>query len=266
MIFYLSGTGNTRWAAKTIAEKTGDRLVSIPDLVRMVNSHPKTSGISVTLAEGERLGLCFPVHGWRPPLIVRDFISRLCVNANGHYVYALCTAGDNIGETMDLLCSDLLKRGIGLSAAFSLIMPESYLGLPFFNLDSPEREKAKIEKSAADLQKFADDILRLRYCEHLVKGRWPRIDSRLLGGFFKRYLITDRHFHVDSRRCVKCGICADVCPTHNVDGGLGHEPRWRHDGSCLACFACYHHCPHHAIDYGCLTKHKGQYFFEKAAR
>lgn len=256
MIFYLSDTGNTRWAVRTIAEKTGDSVFFIPELIR-------SQTYSFRIEDGERVGFCFPVHGWRPPKIVREFISRLQINTRGHYVYALCTAGDNIGETMDVLRKDLTKKGIQLDAAFSLIMPESYLGLPFFYLDTPEKVQRKKDKASDDLKGFVNTIIGRKQDEQLVRGRWPRIDTRLLGAFFTRWLLTDKPFNVDSRKCVKCGICADVCPTKNVIGGLGYEPQWKHDGSCLACFACYHHCPHNAIEYGHLTKGKGQYFFEK---
>lgn len=254
MIFYLSDTGNTGWAVKAIAAATHDKMLFIPDLLRSGQD-------AFTLQEGERLGFCFPVHGWRPPMIVREFIRRLSVEASGHYVYALCTAGDNIGETMDILRKDLSVKDISLHAAFSLIMPESYLGLPFFNVDTAKKEKAKKDKAAAELRGYVDDIVNHREVSQLVIGHWPRVNSRLLGGFFAKHLVTDKKFVVDSRLCVKCGICADVCPTKNILGGLGHEPQWKHDGSCLACFACYHHCPHHAINWGTLTRHKGQYFF-----
>ena len=254
MILYLSDTGNTGWAAKTIAEATGDRLLFIPELAR-------SKQYEFMLAEGERLGLCFPVHGWRPPMIVREFIKHLNVNAKGHYVYALCTAGDNIGETMDILRDNLKAKGLPLDAEFSLVMPESYLGLPFFNVDSAKKEKAKKEKAAAELKGYVQDIIDRKAARQLIVGRWPRINSRLLGGFFEKYLITDKKFKVDSDKCIRCGICASVCPTRNVIGGKGLEPQWKHDGSCLACFACYHHCPEHAINYGSLTKNKGQYFF-----
>lgn len=256
MIFYLSDTGNTLWAAKTIAQETGDKLLFIPELIRKKQYDFKVE-------DGESIGFCFPVHGWRPPKIVRYFISKLNIDVKENYVYALCTAGDNIGETMYMFRYDLSQRNIHLDASFSLIMPESYLGLPFFNVDKPEKEKEKKEKAAADLKGYIDAIKNHRVEEHLVLGRWPRINSEILGSFFTKYLVTDKKFHVDSRKCVKCGICADVCPTKNIIGGLGYEPQWKHDGSCLACFACYHHCPHHAIDYGSLTKGKGQYFFEK---
>lgn len=256
MIFYLSDTGNTGWAAKAIAEATGDKLLFIPKLLR-------EGQCSFTLEEGERLGFCFPVHGWRPPKIVREFIRRLSISAEGHYVYALCTAGDNIGETMDILRKDLSAKNIQLNAEYSLIMPESYLGLPFFNVDNAKKEKKKKDRATAELKDYIQEIINRQTATHLVLGHWPRINSRLLGGYFTKYLVNDKKFVVDSRLCVKCGICADVCPTKNVIGGLGYEPQWKHDGSCIACFACYHHCPHHAINWGSLTKCKGQYFFNR---
>ena len=99
MIFYFSATGNTKWAAEQIMATTRDRM----QLMTTADTD-----VEISLEEGERLGFCFPVHGWRPPLIVRQFISRLKVNnLQGHFVYALCTAGDTIGETLDIFASDV---------------------------------------------------------------------------------------------------------------------------------------------------------------
>ena len=52
MIFYFSGTGNTRWAAKTISQHTCDALIDIS----------KTENLSqnYTLAENERIGFVSP--------------------------------------------------------------------------------------------------------------------------------------------------------------------------------------------------------------
>lgn len=133
------------------------------------------------------------------------------------------------------------------------------------DVDKKEREKAKQDQAAEDLKAFAKQIEQhQKHVEHLTIGHWPRINSRILGAAFYRWLITDKPFRVISDRCVKCGICASVCPVHDIDGGLGKEPRWLHNGQCLTCFACYHHCPHHAIEFGNRTKHKGQYFFGRS--
>lgn len=254
MIFYFSGTGNTRWAAQQLAEATQDQLMYIPE-------HPYGS-IEIELQPDERVGFCFPVHAWRPPKIVRDFLSRLVLKTSGHYVYALCTEGDNIGETFDILRKDLQAVDIHLDAVSTLIMPESYVGLPFMDVDKPENEERKIEEAKEHLKEIIKMVVQRQPGEyHIVKGRWPRINSRLLGSYFNKYLITDKPFRVNDDRCVKCGICADVCPVHDIIGGLGYSPQWRHDGTCLTCFTCYHHCPHHAIEFGRYTKGKGQYFF-----
>ena len=254
MIFYFSATGNTRWAAQQLSDATGEQLINISEFnADKPLAQPQS---------GERIGFCFPVHGWRPPLIVRKFIENLRLRTEGHYVYALCTAGDTIGETMDIFERDLQNKGIRLGAAFSLLMPESYVGLPFMDVDSPEKEQKKISNAATELEKHTSIILNKEPYRILLHiGKWPRINSRLIGDVFVKYLITDKHFHVDSMKCVKCGICADVCPVKDIEGGLGFEPKWKHNDTCLTCFACYHHCPHHAIEFGNQTKNKGQYFY-----
>ena len=134
MIFYFSGTGNTRWAAEHIAEATDDELVFIPDI--------EDGTYTPSLQAKERIGFCFPVHGWQPPRVVRQFIRRLNItDADSHYTYALMTAGDNIGETARILRKELAAVGLSLHAACSLLMPESYVGLPFMDVDSKENEE-----------------------------------------------------------------------------------------------------------------------------
>ncbi|MCD8290934.1 MAG: EFR1 family ferrodoxin, partial [Prevotella sp.] len=244
MIFYFSCTGNTRWAVNVLQQKLGEPLVNVAKVVK--------EEVSYTLKEGERIGFCFPVHGWRPPLLLRNFIRRLNIEgAESHYCYAVCTAGDNIGETISILRKDLAVRGICLDSAFSLIMPESYVGLPFMDVDTPEKEMQKKEKAAADLERFSKFIIeKRRGIEELVEGRWKRTNSRFIGHIFVKYLITDKPFHVTESKCIKCGKCVAACPVDNMTLNDEGFPIWHCNGSCLSCFACYHHCPEHAIEYG----------------
>ncbi len=256
MIFYISCTGNTKWAVEVLQNKISERIV---DIAKAVETDCKYS-----LEKGERIGFCFPVHGWRPPKIVRQFIKKLCIEyAYKHYCYAVCTAGDNIGETIDILRNDLAEREIRLDSAFSLIMPESYVGLPFMDVDTSENETRKKEKSKDDLERFVKAItLKQVGIEELELGKWKRTNSRVLGSLFVRYLITDKPFRVTEDKCIKCGKCAAACPIGNVLWQKDSVPIWRVNGTCMSCFACYHHCPTHAIEYGSRTKNKGQYYFK----
>lgn len=261
MIFYFSSTGNTAWAAQRLAEATGDRLISIPG--NMERTH-------YTLQTDERIGFCFPVYGWRPPKIVLDFVRRLHIdNARQHYAYMLCTAGDTTGEACKIMSKALEKACVTAHDWFALLMPESYVGLPFMDVDSAENELRKKKEAEDELQQYLPLILQGKDrlakppFRNLHEGRWPRTNSRLLGWFFHRYLVSDSRFHVDGMKCKHCGLCARLCPVSDIDCAKGATPHWKGNGRCMTCFSCYHHCPEKAIAFGRQTRHKGQYFYDR---
>ena len=286
MIFYFSGTGNTKWAASKLAAATREDLISIAPYMRADDSSHNLAEPFI-LKENERLGFVFPVHGWRVPKLVREFISKMKIQRepsdattenkakaedclkNRPFAYCVCTAGDSIGLTIENLNEVISQnpslQALGItevSSSYSLIMPESYIGLPFMDVDPKEREIRKKENAAQELAVVCEEIFdRKEGISRLVKGPIPWFFTKVVGGFFENVLITDKRFHVEKDRCVKCGICANVCPVGDIKGGHGEYPVWLHHKDCLTCFTCYHHCPHHAIEFGNQTQKKGQYYF-----
>ena len=287
MIFYFSGTGNTKWAASKLAAATREDLISIAPYMRADDSSHNLAEPFI-LKENERLGFVFPVHGWRVPKLVREFISKMKILRepsdasagnkakaddslkNRPFAYCVCTAGDSIGLTIENL-NEVISQNPSLqalditevSSSYSLIMPESYIGLPFMDVDPKEREIRKKENAAQELAVVCEEIFdRKEGISRLVKGPIPWFFTKVVGGFFENVLITDKRFHVEKDRCVKCGICATVCPVGDIKGGHGEYPVWLHHKDCLTCFTCYHHCPHHAIEFGKQTQKKGQYYFK----
>ena len=297
MIFYFSGTGNTKWAASKLASATHEDLISIAPYMRADDSS-HTLAEPFILKENERLGFVFPVHGWRVPKLVREFIGKMKVQReepdaernsasaeskassdaernsasarNQPFAYCVCTAGDSIGLTIENLNQTISQnpslQALGItevSSSYSLIMPESYVGLPFMDVDPKEKEIWKKSKSAQELAVICEEIFdRKEGVNRLVKGPIPWFFTKVVGGFFENVLITDKRFHVEKDKCVKCGICANVCPVGDIKGGHGEYPEWLHHKDCLTCFTCYHHCPHHAIEFGNQTQKKGQYYFK----
>lgn len=251
MILLFSGCGNSRFVAEQMAALTDDKVFDIGG-----------ENLSASPAEefhGGVLGIVCPVYAWSIPRVVARFIAALPDDRKPGYCYLACTCGDNVGRTPERLNSLLKKKGWHLDAAFSFVMPETYINLPGFSLDSPENEKRKIDAVREKLPSVADRIKRREHTVDVVRGAMPRFNSHVVNPLFYSLLITDRKFRV-ADSCVGCGICADSCPLKNIDMVDG-RPRWK--GNCTNCMSCYHRCPHNAINFGKATLGKGQYYFGK---
>lgn len=269
MIFYFSATGNTLWAAKQASQQLNQDMI---DIAKSMQSIATTDGYDGTLqydiTDGETIGFFFPVHGWRPPTLVREFIKHLVLdNSKVSYVYVVCTAGDTVGEAVDIFCQDLSQSALTVDSAISLLMPESYVGLPFMDVDTPQNELRKKTEANAKLTSFIESVrLHTRGINDITIGRWPRVNSRLLGSIFTHCIINDHPFRVDTNKCLRCGKCAAICPVIDITGCKGQIPKWKNNGKCLSCFACYHHCPVKAIEYGHRTRNKGQYYYTRSPK
>ena len=253
MIFYFTGTGNTRWAAQLLAEATDDELHYIPDELDNTKLHYE-------LKDGERLGFCFPTHGWQPPHIVREFIRRSTfIVQHSTYIYALTTCGDNMGYAMRIFEKELRQKGLHTDARFAIVMPESNVCFSFLHLDTDEKARQKVDAARQRMIHICKIITeRQRDIEELVKGAIPFTYTYVIGDYYNKHLITDKKFWVDEEICIQCGLCQKLCP---VDDIKGTPPVWQHNGRCTNCLACYHHCPSHAIHWGNMKR--GQYLLNK---
>jgi flavodoxin len=97
MIFYFSGTGNSKWIANQLSKEQKEDLVFIPDALR--------SGVwEFCLKEEETIGFVFPIYSWAPPEIVLSFIQKLSLKGyGGQYLFFVCSCGDDTGLTQQVL-------------------------------------------------------------------------------------------------------------------------------------------------------------------
>lgn len=250
MIFYFSGTGNSEWAARSLACRMADRVYAVVEALD--SSEPFCIG------EDEPVGFVFPVYGWAPPAAVMQLVGRLRLSAEPRYVYFVCTCGDDTGKTSRLMRKALANRGWECAAAFSLTMPNTYVCLPGFDVDPDEVAKRKLSEASRRIADIAQRI-DCRWCgDDCHEGVLPRLKTYVLGYFFKRFLMSSHRFRTTDS-CVSCGRCAQVCPLRNVQMKPNEKPVW--SDRCAMCLSCYHHCPKHAVEYGHRTMTKGQYLF-----
>ena len=250
MIFYFSGCGNSKHVAETIATGLNDTLTFIPEAAR-------EGRYDYTLAEGERLGFVFPIYSWAPPRLVLDFVKELKLKAKPDYLYFVCTCGDNCGLTEKVFRKAIEEKGWHLSACFSVQMPETYIGMPGFKLDTPENAKLKIDRANDLLKRNITRLINKEHFSEMVVGSLAWLKTYLVNPGFNRSATDDSKYHV-TEACIHCGKCVDACPLKNITLEEG-RPKWH--GLCTMCMGCYHHCPVNAIQYGKATAGKGQYYF-----
>lgn len=254
MIYYFSGTGNSAWAAHTIASAIGDDCEPMTDCLNgTADNRSRTF---------DRLGLVFPTYGWDMPAVVRDFV-RMLKDVKSQYTYFVTTCGDDTGRLRQRVEAALGNNGIHLDSAWAVRMPNTYVCLPGFDIDPTNVCQAKLKAAPDRLREVIEGIrCRREGVFDTRPGTVPRTKTYLLGTLFRRFLVTDRRFRTTDQ-CTGCGLCSRVCPIGNIRMQDG-RPVWM--GRCTGCLGCYHHCPSRAIAYGGATKHKGQYLFEVESR
>ena len=258
MIFYFSGCGNSKHVAETIAAGLNDNLTFIPEAAR-------ENRYEYELAEGERLGFVFPIYSWAPPKLVLDFVKKLTVKVpelvegptSKLYVYFACTCGDNCGLTEKVFRKAVEEKGWSLSACFSVQMPETYIGMAGFKLDTPENAKLKIDRANDLLKRNITRLINKEHFSEMVVGSLAWLKTYWVNPGFNRSATDDSKYCV-TEACIHCGKCVEVCPLKNITLEEG-RPKWH--GHCTMCMGCYHHCPVNAIQYGKATVGKGQYYF-----
>lgn len=249
MIYYFSGTGNSYYAAKVLAEGLDEDLMDIAAAVR-------NKQYEYTLEKGERLGFVFPVYAWAPPKIVTDFVKKLELYYTGEpYLFAVCTCGGAAGNTMDIFEKALHQNGLKLDSGFSLIMPNNCITL--FDVNTKEVEEEKLTQAKETLAHIRRAV-QLGWSDffRVKKGKWSGFFSSVVSPI---HILTGRKtkpFHVTAD-CIHCGLCTKVCTADCIQMQNG-RPVWTKK-NCNMCLACINFCLARAIQYGNKTETRGRY-------
>lgn len=257
MIYYFSGTGNSRYAANRIGGEADEELRFIPSLDPYKEHINESSDKSI--------GFVFPIYAWGVPPIVLDFISRLPAEfvekavSNRLPVWCVATCGDETGKGVELLRKALFRKGLSLCGAWSVILPNVYVLLPGFGTDTKFVEQKKLRESVGRLRHIGGKIRRNEWEEDVFTGSLAGIKTALIFPLFRKWGVNTAKWHT-TEGCRGCGICARTCPVGNIVMQEG-RPKW--GKNCTSCCACYHVCPSNSAQYGKTTQNQGQFFNEE---
>lgn len=120
MIFYFSGTGNSRQATRLIAGETGDEAVSVNDILRRGGSGTYCSALPLVF-------VC-PTYAWRLPRVFERFLlaSRFEGNTKAYFVL---TCGDHAGSAARYAQRLCRKKSFVFMGLNAVVMPENYTAL-----------------------------------------------------------------------------------------------------------------------------------------
>ena len=248
MIFYLTGTGNSRWAAQLLADHLHDTAENAAPFLK--------SGLNPSFHSDLPWVFVCPTYGWQIPHIFADLLRRTGFDGS-RQAYFVLTCGSYIGAAaprLEKLCGEL---GLEYCGTLGLVMPENYVAM----FPVPEEDEAKniIDAAREPLLETAALIAAGKPLAGRRVTLTDRLKSGIINRFFYRFCIKSKPFYTTAA-CTGCGRCAKMCFTNCIVMQQG-RPRWGE--GCTHCMACICGCPQHAIEYGKKSKGKPRYRCEE---
>ena len=130
MILYFSGTGNSKYVAKRIADALGDALVNLNDRIKASDTSP--------VETGERLIIVTPTYAWRIPRVVRDWLLKTELRG-AKQVWFVMTCGSEIGNADQYNRELCAEKGLACMGTAQIVMPENYIAM----FSAPQADEAR---------------------------------------------------------------------------------------------------------------------------
>jgi ferredoxin len=248
LIYYFSGTGNARQAARWVAacataEGVGATVVNIADIDRKHVAPPSPDAL---------VGFCSPTHGFNLPPIMLSFVWRFPRGRNRVFIINT-RAGMKLGKValpglsgvaQLLPALILLLKGYRIVGMRPIDLPSNWISL-----------HPGLKDNAIDFLFLRFKGITHRFAERIVSGKsdyralWDLLQDCLvapiaIGYYFVGRFAFAKSFYA-SQLCDNCGVCIKQCTVHAISIVDG-RPFWSY--RCESCMRCMNNCPKGAID------------------
>jgi len=244
MIVYFTGTGNSRYCAKMLADLLEDELIDSSGYIK--------NGIAADLITDKPWIFVCPTYAWRIPRIFENFLKTGDFKGSDKAYFVMTCGGDtgDAGKYLKELCSEMGLEYMGL---LQVTMPENYVAM--FSVPGEDECKKIIEDARSVISAGAKRVSEGGFFPEWSHGVKDSFKSGKINLGFYSYYVHDKKFYVN-QNCIGCGKCSELCPLNNIslEGG---KPHW--NGSCTHCMACICSCPKEAIEYGKKSIGKRRY-------
>ena len=247
MVLYFTGTGNSRYLARRIAERLEMPLCDLNARIKAGNPAPVQTGRDVVLVT--------PTYAWRIPRVVSEWLGKTALTG-AERIWFVMDCGSEIGNAAGYNRQLAAQKYLHYMGTAQVVMPENYIAM--FNAPQKEQARSIVEQAEPALQKV---LAQLKAGQEFPPPRdnlYDRFMSGPVNPVFYRFFVKADAFRATDA-CIGCGRCVELCPLNNVHLKNG-KPVW--GKNCTHCMACICYCPKEAIEYGKKSKGKPRYHFE----
>ena len=149
MVFYFSGTGNSRFVAKGIARAIGQEAVDI-------TTYTKTMQRPEFTETGVYVFVC-PSYMSAPARAMTDFVEWAGF-PSGIKAYFIVTCAASMGITPKVTSEICEKKGMEFMGAAQIEMPQNYIAL--FTTKEVEENIDIIEKAENEIERISEFIVK----------------------------------------------------------------------------------------------------------
>lgn len=264
VLYYFSGTGNTRFIVEKFLEKavqTGQRLAGSagPGSETLLVPVEQALQDGVVIEPDTIFGIGFPVYDLMPPDIVLSFTRLLPEARPGQSAFVFSTYTSFPLDANRYVIELLQQKGYRVVAEQSFKAPGA-VAYVYANPELPVVRGEAVFGKGTDrtIEAFILQILRgvrttapdIRIRPHPLRKFHQAFSRLVMGTLFYRNLCV-------SAECTGCGLCVKNCPSANLslENGL---LRVLDANGCLRCMRCVVRCPVRAINFT-SARRRGDY-------
>jgi Flavodoxins len=237
ILYYFSGTGNTKWVADRFKDEFGLNNIDL----KLINIE--------SLEEVNMKGYDFviigsSIYGKMQPKIVDNFLNILPSAKKSIKAIIYSTQGAKSSSATSVISKMLDMKGFRVVIQSSIKMPNNYY---FISGEKPnvDEQKEMLKNAEIKVKNLTSYFLENR--ESKEKIFFPRlILGKISARAFRKVLPKLSRNITAAEDCIKCGLCLRNCPQNNITFENGHAV---FHSKCMMCLRCIHICPKNAIRY-----------------